>query len=212
MIVEPVAGSAGVLLPPKGYLQRLRQICDKHGILLIFDEVITGFGRLGAAFGVGLFRRDAGHHDDRQGADQRRHPDGRRVREEEHLRGLHERPRARDRVLPRLHLLRQPGVLRGEPRDARHLSARGPAHPRLRDGEALGGCAVQPEGPAARHRHPRDRPGRRGRARADRGRAGEARLQRLPAILRAGHHDPHDRRHHRHVAAADHSRRARSTS
>ncbi len=50
VIVEPMAGSTGVLPPPKGYLQRLRQICDKHGILLIFDEVITGFGRLGHAF------------------------------------------------------------------------------------------------------------------------------------------------------------------
>ncbi|MEA2933556.1 MAG: beta-alanine--pyruvate transaminase [Variibacter sp.] len=50
VIVEPMAGSTGVLPPPKGYLQRLRQICDKHGILLIFDEVITGFGRLGYAF------------------------------------------------------------------------------------------------------------------------------------------------------------------
>ena len=47
MIVEPCAGSTGYLPPPKGYLQRLRQICDKHGILLIFDEVITGFGRTG---------------------------------------------------------------------------------------------------------------------------------------------------------------------
>jgi beta-alanine--pyruvate transaminase len=55
VIVEPVAGSAGVLLPPKGYLQKLRQICDKHGILLIFDEVITGFGRLGAPFGAEYF-------------------------------------------------------------------------------------------------------------------------------------------------------------
>jgi beta-alanine--pyruvate transaminase len=55
VIVEPVAGSAGVLLPPKGYLQRLRSICDKHGILLIFDEVITGFGRLGAPFGAQYF-------------------------------------------------------------------------------------------------------------------------------------------------------------
>src|SRR5689334_6679753 len=50
VIVEPMAGSTGVLPPPKGYLQRLRAICDKHGILLIFDEVITGFGRLGHAF------------------------------------------------------------------------------------------------------------------------------------------------------------------
>jgi len=50
-IVEPIAGSTGTLVPPKGYLQRLREICDKHGILLIFDEVITGFGRLGEWFG-----------------------------------------------------------------------------------------------------------------------------------------------------------------
>ena len=49
VIVEPVAGSTGVLVPPQGYLQRLREICTKHGILLIFDEVITGFGRLGKA-------------------------------------------------------------------------------------------------------------------------------------------------------------------
>ncbi len=50
LIVEPMAGSAGVLVPPLGYLERLREICTQHGILLIFDEVITGFGRLGAAF------------------------------------------------------------------------------------------------------------------------------------------------------------------
>src|SRR6185436_9186746 len=56
VIVEPVAGSTGVLIPPKGYLERLREICSRHGILLIFDEVITGFGRLGASFGAEKFR------------------------------------------------------------------------------------------------------------------------------------------------------------
>jgi beta-alanine--pyruvate transaminase len=55
VIVEPVAGSTGVLIPPQGYLQRLRQICDRHGILLIFDEVITGFGRTGNAFAAQTF-------------------------------------------------------------------------------------------------------------------------------------------------------------
>ncbi|MCK8785320.1 aspartate aminotransferase family protein [Roseomonas sp. NAR14] len=52
VMVEPVAGSTGVLVPPVGYLQRLRELCTKHGILLIFDEVITGFGRLGTNFGA----------------------------------------------------------------------------------------------------------------------------------------------------------------
>ncbi len=55
VIVEPVAGSAGVLPPPIGYLERLREICDKHGILLIFDEVITAFGRLGKPFAADYF-------------------------------------------------------------------------------------------------------------------------------------------------------------
>jgi beta-alanine--pyruvate transaminase len=55
VIVEPMAGSTGVLVPPKGYLERLKAICDKYGFLLIFDEVITGFGRLGASFATELF-------------------------------------------------------------------------------------------------------------------------------------------------------------
>ena len=55
VIVEPMAGSTGVLIPPLGYLEKLREICTKHGILLIFDEVITGFGRLGSPFGATHF-------------------------------------------------------------------------------------------------------------------------------------------------------------
>ena len=56
VIIEPLAGSTGVLVPPVGYLERLRAICDRHGILLIFDEVITGFGRLGTPFGADFFQ------------------------------------------------------------------------------------------------------------------------------------------------------------
>jgi len=55
VIVEPLQGSTGVIIPPQGYLQKLRDICTKHGILLIFDEVITGFGRLGSAFAADYF-------------------------------------------------------------------------------------------------------------------------------------------------------------
>jgi beta-alanine--pyruvate transaminase len=55
VFVEPVAGSTGTLVPPVGYLERIREICDEHGILLVFDEVITGFGRLGAPFASELF-------------------------------------------------------------------------------------------------------------------------------------------------------------
>lgn len=55
VIIEPIAGSAGVIIPPDGYLKRIREICDKYGILFIFDEVITGYGRVGKAFAAQRF-------------------------------------------------------------------------------------------------------------------------------------------------------------
>jgi beta-alanine--pyruvate transaminase len=105
VIVEPVAGSTGVLVPPVGYLERLRAICDRHGILLIFDEVITGFGRTGAPLRPAL-RRDPGHDDYRQGPDEWRSPNGCRRRAARDLPNRGERDGFRDRVLPRLHVLR----------------------------------------------------------------------------------------------------------
>ena len=55
VFIEPVAGSTGTLVPPEGYLQKVREICDKHGMLLVFDEVITGFGRMGTPFATQKF-------------------------------------------------------------------------------------------------------------------------------------------------------------
>ena len=103
VIVEPVAGSTGVLIPPKGYLERLRAVTAKHGILLIFDEVITGFGRLGAAFAA-EHSGYARHDHLRQGADERCRADGRGAGHGGDPRRLHDRARARDRAVPRLYL------------------------------------------------------------------------------------------------------------
>ena len=121
VIVEPMSGSAGVLLPPKGYLEKLRAICDRHGLLLIFDEVITGFGRLGDAVRGAVFRGDARHDDGGEGHHERRNPDGRRRRETRHPRCADGWPRTPRRAVPRLHLFGPPRRLRRWPRDARYL-------------------------------------------------------------------------------------------
>ena len=116
VIVEPIAGSTGVLLPPKGYLQRLREICDKHGILLIFDEVITGFGRTGSAFAAQTFGVTPDLMTVAKGLTNGCVPMGARVRQADDPRRLHERAGAPDRVLPRLHLLGASAGLRRRPR------------------------------------------------------------------------------------------------
>ena len=132
VIVEPVAGSTGILPPPKGYLKKLREITAQHGILLIFDEVITGFGRLGHCFASERYGVDAGHDHLRQGRHQRRRADGGRDGVQEDLRRLHDRPRARGGAVPRLHLLGPSAGGRRRPRHARHLQGRGPVRARHR--------------------------------------------------------------------------------
>ena len=138
VIVEPMAGSTGVLPPPKGYLQRLRAICDKHGILLIFDEVITGFGRLGHAFAAERYGVVPDMITFAKGITSGTRADGRRDGAQGHLRRLHARPRARHRAVPRLHLFGASARLRGRPRHARSLSRGGPVRARAQAGAALG--------------------------------------------------------------------------
>ena len=148
VIVEPVAGSTGVLVPPKGYLERLREICDKHGILLIFDEVITGFGRTGAAFAADKYAVHAGHDHLRQGPDQRGDPDGRGADHGGDPRRLHDRAGASDRALPRLHLLGQPDRRRRGAGDAGDLCRGGAVRAGLDAGALLGAGAAFAAGTA----------------------------------------------------------------
>ena len=94
VIVEPMAGSTAVLPAPKGYLQRLRAICDKYGILLIFDEVITGFGRLGHAFAAERYGVVPDMITFAKGVTSGTRADGRRDRAQGHPRRLHARARS----------------------------------------------------------------------------------------------------------------------
>ncbi len=112
VIVEPVAGSAGVILPPQGYLQRLRDICDRHGIVLIFDEVITGFGRLGEAFAANRFDVRPDLITAAKGLSNGAIP-RRGIGRPADTRNLHAGPGTSNRVFPWLYLFRSSGGLRG---------------------------------------------------------------------------------------------------
>ncbi len=129
VIVEPIAGSTGVLLPPVGYLQRLRDICTKHGILLIFDEVITGFGRTGSPFAAQEFGVTPDIITCAKGLTNGCVPMGARHRQQGHLRGLHERA-GWHRDIPRLHLLGSSDRVCRGPGHPGHLCAGEPADPR----------------------------------------------------------------------------------
>ncbi len=160
VIVEPIAGSTGVLLPPKGYLKRLREICTKHGILLIFDEVITGFGRTGSAFAAQEFDVIPDMMTCAKGLTNGAIPMGAvLVRREIHDTFM-SGPAGRSRTLPRLHLFGAPGRLRGRPRDAETVSP-GSLRPGARDGAVLERCRAFAEGSPQCRRPPGLRPGRR---------------------------------------------------
>ncbi len=116
ILIEPILGEGGYVVPPDGFLQGLRELCDRHGILLIFDEVQCGVGRTGKMFAAQPLGRGAGHHDPGQGAGLRSadRSGGREAAD-------HGAVAARG---PRQHLWRQPAVLRGGPRDSRPGGAR----------------------------------------------------------------------------------------
>ena len=129
--VEPIAGSTGCLVPPKGYLKRLREICDAHGILLVFDEVICGFGRTGQTFAAQSFGVTPDLMTMAKGITNGAQPMGAvAVSERIHDTIMGAGAGRRDRVLPRLHVFGTSGAVRGRPRDARHLPERRPVRAR----------------------------------------------------------------------------------
>ena len=169
VIVEPVPGSTAVLPPPKGYLKRLREICDKHGILLIFDEVITGFGRLGAPFAAEYFGVTPDLMTTAKGITNGAVPMGAVFASRKIHDALMTGPRGHDRAVPRLHLFGASGRLRRGACDARHLQGRRAADARRDAGRLLARCAAFAEGHAERDRHPQHRPDGRGRSRTPQG-------------------------------------------
>ena len=183
VIVEPIAGSTGVILPPRGYLQRLREITKKHGILLIFDEVITAFGRVGGAFAADVYGVEPDMITFAKGVTSGTVPMGGVIVSSDIYRGLHGGAAGGDRDLPRLHLLGAPARVRGGCRDAAALQGRGPLRARGEDGAGARERAALFEGRAPRDRHPQPGAGGRRRAGAPCRCPGCARLRGLPALL-----------------------------
>ncbi len=204
VIVEPVAGSTGVLVPPEGYLQRLRAICDKHDILLIFDEVITGFGRVGAPFAAERFGVIPDMICMAKGLTNAAVPAGAVAASEGIYQAMMDGRRRAHRALPRLHLFGPSPGLRGGDGGAGGLPGGRPVPAGAGDGALLarGGALAARRPP--RDRHPRLRPDRRDRTGAEARRPDRPVDGGVRDSLRPGPADPRDRRHHRVVAAVDH--------
>ena len=173
VIVEPMAGSAGVFASPKDYLKRLRALCDKHGILLIFDEVITGFGRLGHAFAAERYGVTPDMITFAKGVTNGAVPMGGTIVRNSVHDAFMARPRSRHRAVPRPHLFRPSARLRGGAGHARSLSRRRPLRACAeRWSRCLPTRCTALKGAPLRRRYPQCRPGRRHRARSRSGRAG----------------------------------------
>ena len=122
-IMEPVLGAGGVIVPPDSFMTLAREICDRHGILLIADEVVTGFGRTGAWSGSRLLGREAGHDDHRQGDHLGLLPARRDLDRRQGCGGVRDRQDQLRLDRPRLHLFRPPRRLRRRPCGARRDQA-----------------------------------------------------------------------------------------
>ena len=165
VIVEPVAGSTGVLVPPKGYLERLRVLCDQHGLLLIFDEVITGFGRTGSMFAAQQFGVHADMITCAKGITNGAVPMGAvLVAPGSTMPSCRVRRAAID-LFHGYTYSGHPVACAAGAGGARHLRARGTAAARRGAGARAGGRRARVAGTAGRDRRPQLRPHRRGRTR-----------------------------------------------
>ena len=176
VIVEPVAGSTGVLIPPQGYLQRLREICDKHGILLIFDEVITGWGRLGAPFAAQYFGVTPDLLTMAKGTNNAAAPMGAVAASAKIHDTIVNGAPARHRAVPRLHVFGASDCGCRRMRDDRPVRARATVRTGRADGAAVRERDPQAARRAACDRRAQSRAGGRRGVGAARGCAGRARL------------------------------------
>ena len=165
VIVEPMTGSGGVFASPANYLTRLRAICDRHGILLIFDEVITGFGRLGHAFAAERYGVVPDMITFAKGITNGAVPMGGVVVKTALARSLRAQGALRDRFLPRLHLHRPSARRRRRHRHARSLPRRGPLRARSCARAEIPRRRARARRRAPCHRHQKHRSRRRDRAR-----------------------------------------------
>ena len=189
VIVEPFSGSAGVVVPPKGYLKRLRDICTAHDILLIFDEVITGFGRAGAMTGADAFGVVPDIMNFAKQVTNGVQPLGGVIATKEiYDTFMAAGGRVHARVPARLHVFGAPGRMRGGRRGARPAVEGRRGGPRARSRAAFRSRGAWAEGPAPHHRHPQLRAGSRPDDRGAAGRAGTAPVRDRDALLGEGLH------------------------